>query len=672
MRLWIAEKPSLAQTIAKSLRQTGKGDGYIETQGGIVTWCFGHLFEQASPEDYDERYKTWKLDNLPILPAQWKLKPRSDAKKQINVIKALLKTAKDVVNAGDPDREGQLLVDEVLEELGYKGKVLRVWLQDLTESGVAKAISKLEDNQKYRGLKEAAETRGRADWLVGMNLTRVYTLKAKSTGYTGVLSVGRVQTPTLALVVARDREIENFKPTPYFAVNARFKAVSGAYLGSWVVPEAIADAAGRCLDKSIASAVATKIQGKSGHVVEYEKVGRKESPPLPFSLSKLQATASARWGMSAQKVLDTAQSLYETHKITTYPRSDCEYLESAKHGEAPHVLTAISKASQDYANLVKGANPSIKSKAFDDKKISAHTGIIPTAKTADLAALSKDEARIYDIIVRHYLAQFYPDHEYLATKILTECEGERFRTSGRTPTKDGWKSLFRATEEEPEKRTKREDDDEESSSLPPLTKNEPVKCEDGTVASKETKPPARFTEGTLIEAMAGVSKYVSDPTIKAKLKETSGIGTEATRAGIIETLKKRIFLTTKGKQLISTTSARDFIDALNPDLTNPGTTALWEQVLDGISSGKVPQKAFMDAQIDWLKKQVDAARGASIAVASTAKTGSEHKCPRCGQGVLRKIKGAKGTFWGCSRYQDGCKVTFNDSRGKPDLSRPSK
>lgn len=664
MRLWIAEKPSLAQTLAKSLRQSGKGDGYIETQGGIVTWCFGHLFEQAAPEDYDPELKAWKIESLPILPKQWKLKPRPDAKKQIGIIRGLLKSAKEVVNAGDPDREGQLLVDEVLEELGFRGKVLRVWLQDLTDSGVAKAISRLEDNAKYRGLKEAAETRGRADWLVGMNLTRIYTLRARNSGYDGVLSVGRVQTPTLALVVRRDREIESFKPTPYFTITATFRAAAGDYPGIWLVPEALADTHGRCVDKAQASAVAAKIKGKTGKVIDYEKVGRKEAPPLPFSLSKLQAAASARWGMSAQKVLDVAQSLYETHKITTYPRTDCEYLESAKHGEAPSVLAALSKASPEFATLAQGANPAIKSRAFDDKKISAHTGIIPTGKAADLSALSRDEAHLYDLIARHYLAQFYPDHEYLATRIVTECEDEHFRTNGRTPTKEGWKALFKGDEGQPTKKAKENEDEEEVSHLPAVRKDEGVQCDRAILASKETKPPPRFTEGTLIQAMAGIAKYVADPVIKAKLKETSGIGTEATRAGIIETLKKRGFLEPKGKQLISTRSARDFISALPDTLADPGTTALWEQVLDGIAAGRVPKQAFMDSQANWLSEQIDLARNATLSVSNRA----SEKCPKCGTGSLRKIKGAKGVFWGCDRYKEGCRATFDDKRGKPDLA----
>lgn len=678
MRLFIAEKPSLAQTIAKALGSASRGDGYIETAGGIVTWCFGHLYEQADPDEYTPDdvprnlatgKKIWRLEDIPILPQQWKLVPRPDSAKQIGVIRQLLKQTQEVVNAGDPDREGQLLVDEVLEELNFRGAVRRVWLQDLSDAGVRKALSKLENNEKYQGLKQAAETRSRVDWLVGMNLTRVYSLKAQGNGYRGVLSVGRVQTPTLALVVNRDREIENFKPLPYFTLAATFQAKAGVYPGIWMVPEDRADPEGRCLDKSLAAAVAAKIGGKPGTVIEAERQQKKEGAPLPFSLSKLQAYASAKWGMSAQRVLDVAQSLYETHKITTYPRTDCEYLAENQHGDAAGILGAIAKAGKAYADLVQGANTKIKSRAFDDKKISAHTGIIPTSKAPDMSALSADEAKIYDAVVRRYLAQFYSDHEYLATRIITECEGERFKTTGKTPVKAGWRALY-AGDDEPENKRKDDEEEDANTSLPSVSQGEGVKCSAAKVQSKETKPPARFTEGTLIAAMAGVAKFVSDPVIKAKLKETSGIGTEATRAGIIETLKKRGFLVNKGKQILSTESARSFIDLLPMPLKDPGTTALWEQALEGIVAGRVPPDKFMQTQTAWLVKQVHLAKEASITVAGGQAEGP--KCPQCCTGSLRRIKGAKGFFWGCSRYKDGCKASFEDKRGKPDMGGASK
>lgn len=602
-RLYIAEKPTLAATIAQALGGAKKVGGWIETAGGIVTWCFGHLFEQATPESYDPKYKNWRLEDLPIVPAEWKLVPRSDAKKQIAVIRGLLKKAGEVVNAGDPDREGQLLVDEVLTELNWRGPTRRIWLTDLTETGVQKALSDIKPNERFAGLRAAAEARARADWLVGMNLTRAFTLRARTgaagSGKNGVLSVGRVQTPTLALVVKRDQEIENFKPVAFYGALATFVSSAGQYSGSWQVPRARADAEGRCLDRAAADAVLARVAGKPGRAVSAESKPTSEPPPLPFSLSQLQAYASRRWGMSAQETLDVAQALYERHKLTTYPRTDCSHLAENQHAEAGNILAALA-AVPELVQHVSGASAERRSRAFDDKKITAHTAIIPTAKVPDLAVLSQAERCVYLAVALRYVAQFYPDYGYLATVIVTEAEGEKFRTTGRVVTVAGWRAL-EAREDESED----DKENDESRELPAVKSGETVRVAEAARLDRQTKPPARFTEGSLIAAMAGIAKFVTDPNVKSVLCETSGIGTEATRAGIIEILKKRGWIETKGKHVVSTPTARAFIASLPPALTDPSLTAAWELALAEIAEGKTTAEEFMRLSAELVESLIN-------------------------------------------------------------------
>lgn len=614
MRLIIAEKPSVAETIAAVIAtHRTKRQGYIEIDNGnCITWCFGHLFEQCEPDEYlpedvprsqKSGKKIWRLEDLPIIPEQWKLVAKTDCKAQIAVIAKLLKAASEVIHAGDPDREGQLLVDEVLETLHYRGPIKRVWLQDLSEAGIRKAFAQIKDNAHYRGLRDAALARARADWLVGMNLTRAYTLIGR--GHKGVLSIGRVQTPTLALVVARDREIEQFTPKPYYEVLAHFQAAKGDYWGQWQVPEAYADAEGRCLDRAKAQAVAQAIQGKPGRVEEAKKERCQEPPPLPFSLSKLQQLASAKYGMKAQQVLDIAQSLYEKHKLITYPRTDCEYLAENQHADAPAILAAVSENLPQMQELIRnGADTRRKSRAFNDKKIGAHTGIIPTSTRADVSRLTQDEQRIYEAVARRYIAQFFPPHEYESMRVLTSCQEQTFLSTGRRTIHPGWREVYRMANKE--------------MVLPELEAGHAVRCLEAQIEDKMTRPPERFTEGTLIQAMAGIAKFIEDEQAKKILRETTGLGTEATRAGIIETLKQRGFLAPQGKHLISTELGRQFIDAIPSAVKDPVLTAKWEQALANIESQHIDKERFLGSLQNWIIRQVEEAKSGQIQITITA------------------------------------------------------
>ncbi|MBU2818537.1 DNA topoisomerase 3, partial [Acidithiobacillus ferrooxidans] len=583
MKLFIAEKPSLGKAIAQYLPGPHKtGNGCIECDGGnqIVTWAFGHVFEQVEPDYYTpddvpvtlKGKKKWRWDELPILPGtppagEWKLAPKDDARAQIKVIRDLLKKAAackagSVVNAGDPDREGQLLVDEILDECHWKGPTQRIWLAALDEQSVKKALANLKDNRDYQNLKLSAQARSRADWMMGMNLTRAFTLANKGSG---VVSVGRVQTPTLRLIADRDHAIEHFKPKDFFvpriqcAKGTAAQGTAAAFWSAWQVREIDGlDGDNQLVDKAVAEKLAAKAKASGKAVVaEYTSKEQQQAAPLGFSLAELQKTCSAKFGMSAKQTLDAAQALYEDHKCATYPRSDCRYLPEEQFGEAGRVLSGLAKLG--YADLVTGpaggigADPGKKSGIWNTAKVTAHHAIIPTGSMT--GQLSGDLKKVFDLIVKQYVAQFYPPYVYKATKIVLDCSSEKWVASGQVPVSAGWKAVFGGLAAG--KLSETEDDSEEAPlSLPVLAKGEVLAVTAADVQAKQTKPPARFTDGTLIEAMSNIHKFVEDPEAKKKLKETSGIGTEATRAAILETLLKRGFIERKGKQVISTQAGR--------------------------------------------------------------------------------------------------------------------
>ncbi|QER44979.1 DNA topoisomerase 3 [Acidithiobacillus caldus] len=660
MKLFIAEKPSLGKGIAQYLpgpHQTG--NGYVACDGGrqVVTWAFGHVYEQAEPDFYTpadvpltpKGKKKWRWDELPILPDRWVLVPKNDAKAQIQVIRDLLKKADTVVNAGDPDREGQLLVDEILDELGWKGPTQRIWLAALDEQSVKKALADLRDNADYQNLKASAQARSRADWLMGMNLTRAFSLANKGSG---VLSVGRVQTPTLRLVVDRDHTIEHFRPKDYYIPRIQTQG----FWSAWKVRADLdgVDADGQLVDKKVADALAAKARAAGTAVVaEYEAKQQSQGAPLGFSLSELQKVCSAKLGLSAQQVLDAAQALYEEHKCATYPRTDCRYLPEEQFAEAGRVLSGLARLG--YADMVKGADASRKSAIWNTGKVTAHHAIIPTGTMQ--GTLSGAVAKVFDLIVKQYVAQFYPPYVYKATKIVLDCAGEQWQASGQVPVSAGWKAIFGG------KLSSSEDEDGEDAAqaLPELKKGQSLPVTAADVQAKQTKPPARFTDGTLIEAMSNIHKFVTDPQAKAKLKETSGLGTEATRASILETLLKRGFVERKGKQIVSTAAGRALVSALPDVLTDPATTARWEDVLAAIADGKVTADAFEAAQRDFVVKLVQQARGAHIQVGE-ARKGTQGG-PQ-GGGKPKKSGAPKGTQGGGKPKKSGPKCA---ACGKPTV-----
>lgn len=652
MRLFIAEKPSLGRAIADGLGGGVKGNGCITCGDDIVTWCFGHLLELCDPDEYDPALRFWHRDTLPILPTEWRLKPKKDAAAQLEIIRNLLQKAASVVNAGDPDREGQLLVDEVLEHCNYRGPVQRIWLASLDARSVAKALAGLTDNTARAPLRDAARARSWADWLVGLNATRAMSIVGREAGRDGVLSLGRVQTPTLGLVVTRDREIAAFKPVDYFVLQANLEHPEGVFTATFQPGETQAglDSEGRLVDAAAAQAVADAVRGVPGTVTGVTREKKKKDAPLPHCLSSLQKAASSRWGMTAQQVLDTAQSLYEK-KLTSYPRTDCRYLPVEQFGDAGRILEALSGAPGLEAGA-KGADAGLKSGAWNTKKVTAHHAIIPTGETP--VNLTEREKQLYGMIALGYILQFYPALRYEAQKISVTIKDTQWEARGRCILEPGWTACG---EEEDEERK------EKDQALPAVRNGDAVNCMDVALLKKKTTPPPRFTEGSLIEAMANVHRFVNDAKAKATLRENEGIGTEATRAGILETLKARKYLKPEGKALVSTALAGQVIDLTPPLLRDPVTTAQWESRLEAIARGENTLEAFMADQIRIVPELV--AGILATDVKGLTGSGPMHPCPECGKALRRRQgKDGNGDWWGCTGYPE-CRVTLPDDHGKP-------
>jgi DNA topoisomerase-3 len=656
MRLWLAEKPSQARDIARVLGAQSKRDGYLEGASETVTWCFGHLLEQAPPEHYGEQYKRWSLESLPIVPATWQSSVKASARKQFAVIRRLLEQAREVVIATDADREGEMIAREVLEACAWRGPVQRLWLSALDEASVRKALSNLWPGAKTHPLHLAATSRARADWLVGMNLTRAYTVLGRAAGHDGVLSVGRVQTPTLRLVVDRDRAIAAFVPQPYWDVRVALAHANGRFQARWVPPVPVADSEGRCISEASARQVAQRVSGGAARVSDVETTRVRQAPPLPLDLGTLQQEASRRWGMGAQATLQAAQSLYETHKATTYPRTDCPYLPQSMRTDVPQVLDALAHSDPDLIPWVQRADAGVQSRAWNDAKITAHHAIIPTSAPCQIARMNESERRIYDLVRRRYLAQFYPPHEFDKTEVqLRAGEGDQLRATGKCIVVSGWRELFGA-----------DDEDADAQALPALAEGDRCQVVGAEVEAKQTTPPAHYTEGTLIAAMKHVSRLVDDPRLRQRLKDTAGIGTEATRAGIIETLLQRGFVSRRKKHLVATDTGCALIDALPAPVADPGTTALWEQALEEIAEGRRDPDEFLTQQADWVGVLVTRAQGGA-GLALRPVSVPQHPCPACGK-PLKRRKGRDGHFWGCTGYPE-CRATLPDQRGKPGKAR---
>ena len=649
MRVFLCEKPSQGKDIARVLGAGQRGNGCYSGAGVVVTWCIGHLVEAVPPEGYGEQYKRWAIEQLPILPERWRVEPKAATAAQFKVVQQLVAKAGELVIATDADREGEMIAREIIDLCGYRGPIQRLWLSALNDASIRKALGALKPSAETLPLYFSALARSRADWLIGMNLSRLFTLLGRQAGYTGVLSVGRVQTPTLKLVVDRDREIASFVSVPYWAADVLLSHAGQSFIANWMPPEGSTDAAGRCLQQPVAQQAADRIRAaRDAQVVSVDTERVREAPPLPFDLGTLQEVCSRQLGLDVQETLDIAQALYETHKATTYPRSDSGYLPESMLAEVPAVLDALLATDPSLRPLIDRLDRNQRSRAWNDGKVTAHHGIIPTLEPANLSAMSDKELAVYRLIRAHYLAQFLPYHEFDRTVAQLASGGQSLVAVGKQIAVTGWRQVLGT----PEPDAADGEEAQRSQVLPPLASGSRCGVEQVELKALKTLPPKPYTQGELVKAMKGVAKLVDDPRLKQKLKETTGIGSEATRASTIKGLLDRGYLLKKGRAIRASDAAFTLIDAVPAAIADPGMTAIWEQALDMIEAGQMTLDTFIAKQSAWVAQLVQQHRGATLSIALPPSP----PCPQCGA-PMRQRTGKSGAFWSCSRYPD-CKGTL--------------
>lgn len=666
MRLFLCEKPSQGKDIGRILGATQRGEGCLNGSGVTVTWCIGHLVEAAAPEVYDAALKRWSLEQLPIIPQQWRVEVKPKTATQFKVVKALLAKATQLVIATDADREGELIAREIIDLCGYRGPIERLWLSALNDASIRTALAKLRPSAETLPMYYSALARSRADWLVGMNLSRLFTVLGRQAGYDGVLSVGRVQTPTLKLVVDRDREIAAFVSVPYWAIDVSLSAGGQTFTAQWVAPDASTDDAGRCLRQPVAQQAAQQIRAAgSAQVVSVETERVREGPPLLFDLGTLQEVCSKQLGLDVQETLEIAQALYETHKATTYPRSDSGYLPESMFAEVPTVLDSLLKTDPTLAQIMGQLYRTQRSRAWNDGKVTAHHGIIPTLEPANLSAMSEKERALYRLIRAHYLAQFLPHHEFDRTVADLSCGQQKLVATGKQVVARGWRLVLAESEREG---SADEDGDApvRTQVLPALRDGMACQVAGADIKALKTMPPKPYTQGELVKAMKGVARFVTDPRLKQKLKDTTGIGTEATRANIISGLIARGYIVKKGRSIRASDAAFTLIDAVPAAIADPGTTAVWEQALDMIEGGQLTLDVFIGKQAAWISQLIAQYGSTSLSI----KVPQGPACPQCGA-PTRQRTGKSGPFWSCSRYPD-CKGTLPVATGtsRRGASRP--
>ena len=506
MRLFLCEKPSQGKDIGRLLGARQRGNGCLNGPGVVVTWCIGHLVEAAPPEAYDEQLKRWTIEQLPIIPQHWRVEVKPKTAAQFKVVKDLLSKATGLVIATDADREGELIAREIIDLCGYRGPIQRLWLSALNDASIHAALGKLKPSGDTLPMYHSALARSRADWLVGMNLSRLFTLLGRRAGYDGVLSVGRVQTPTLRLVVDRDREIAAFVSVPFWSIEVALSCTGQTFTAQWLPPSASTDDAGRCLQEPVAQQAVQRIRAAgAAQMVSVETERMREGAPLPFDLGTLQEVCSKQFGLDVQETLEIAQSLYETHKATTYPRSDSGYLPESMHAEAPTVLDSLLKTDPSLRPIIDQLDRTQHSRAWNDAKVSAHHGIIPTLEPANLSAMSEKELAVYRLIRAHYLAQFLPPHEFDRTTARFSCGDQTLQAVGKHVVVPGWRLVLA----EPQPDDAGDDAAPRSQVLPAL--HQGLACQVAGVDLKalKTLPPRPYTQGELVKAIGEVIRALT-------------------------------------------------------------------------------------------------------------------------------------------------------------------
>ncbi len=671
MRLFIAEKPELGRAIAEGLDGNYKsGEGYIQKGDNIVTWAFGHILELAKPEEYDEKYKLWKLEDLPLPIKEFKYLPKKESKKQLKIICDLIHSDKitSIVNCGDADDEGQILVDEIVQYSKTSKPVFRVLINDLTPKAVKEEIAKIKPNADFKGMSERGFARSQADWIVGINLTRAYTIMARKNGYEGVLSVGRVQTPILALIVNRDKEFENFKSIDYFSLLGDFNINNNTIKARLKTEDKI-------LDENLAKEIKKSCENQNAKI-NLKIENKKEYPPLPYNLLVLQAECAKLFGFSPDKTLEITQNLREKHKAITYNRSDCQYLPETMFEQAPNILNIIKEnlnSNDEIQALIASSDLTIKSKAFNDANISAHYGIIPTQNKIS-SQLTQDELVVYNLIAKRFIIQFFHPREYQTTTINLEVNQRIFTATQNKTTKSGFRSLWQNIDSEEEQ----ENNENDINDLSILKNGDIAKCSLIEIEKKQTKPRPYYTMTTLLKDLNSVAKYVSDERIKKLLMEkdkdkkgeSGGIGTPATRSNHIKTLIEREYIEVSKdkKQIIkSTKKGRDLIKLSPKSLITPDMTALWFEQQKMIEISELRREQFLEEITKEVISEIQRIDKNQEFKILDNENKPKIQCPQCNKGFLTKRKGKYGNFWGCSEYMEGCKAIYPDNKGTPNF-----
>lgn len=642
--LVIAEKPSVARDIAAVLKCGEKGDGFIGGENYIVSWAVGHLVTLCEPDDYDKSLKIWTAGSLPIIPEKMKLKAVRGSKKQLDTLKKLM-NAKDtdsIICATDSGREGELIFRYIYEYNKCKKPFKRLWISSMTDAAIKEGFANLRDGKEYDNLYISAKCRSEADWLVGINATRAFTIK-----YNALLSIGRVQTPTLAMIVKRQNEIDNFVPTKYYEVIADY----GDFKGTWTDGKKNT----KIDDKSAAEAIAYKVDGKTATVEDVVKTEKQILPPQLYDLTELQRDCNKIYGFSAKKTLDIAQSLYEKRKMITYPRTDSRYLSDDMIPKIKVVLKRLKDAGifADYASdLIDGEKLPVTKRIVDNKKVTDHHAIIPADNYYKKDNLTPDEKKVFGLIAIRFIAAFNRPYKYTATKITVLCEDELFISKGNTVTDEGWKRLYKEV-------YKNVKDNEQI--LPDVKKDDTVMVKEAYTIEKETKPPLPYNEATLLTAMENAGKNTDDEQLKEKMKEY-GLGTPATRAAIIERLIEVGYIHRKGKALIPDIKGKQLISIVPEEMRSPVTTGKWEKGLGSIAKGNMQAEKFMASINRYVYYLVGfaAEKSANIQIEDTKKrkkrsqrAKSFGKCPICGGDVLENSKA-----YYCAGWKNGCKFTL--------------
>lgn len=714
--LVLAEKPSVARDIARVLGVRGASgstaDGFMESDDWIVTWALGHLVALSEPDAIDPRYKAWRMDTLPMLPDDIPLRVIEKTKKQFGVVKKLMhrRDVGQIVCATDSGREGELIFRYIYKQAECKKPFSRLWISSMTDEAISEGFAHLRPGSDYDNLYESARCRSEADWLVGMNASRAYSIR-----YNAWLSVGRVQTPTLSLICARDTEISDFKPEDYFEVRALFGASEEAAMQAQAVqniqPHAQVESAAspispvqiaarireevaarknsldarpgeytgvwlgtaeknptRISDESTARTIADEVRGKSAAIESVTRQDQQTLPPLLYDLTSLQRDANRLMGLSAKQTLDAAQALYERHKLITYPRTDSRHLTHDMAAQLPAVISALPA---EYGELVSrlpaldniGANIRI----FDDSKVSDHHALLPTRKQAHLNMLPPAERGVYDLIVRRLLAALYPPYKFIKSEIFTRAESHKFVSRGIAPVDMGWKAVYRGV-----------DEDEREPVLPDVRKGDVRVTLSSQAQAKKTQPPKPYTDATLLQAMENVGRTIVDEELKQAMKD-SGLGTPATRAATIERLIEVGYVSRSGKSLKTTPKAQSLMKILPEQLLSAETTGKWERALGRIArgEGQITPQAFLDSIRRFSAFIVENAKTSQTGVefekqdASPKRTQQHYltgaKCPQCGGRILESARA-----FGCEHWREGCKFTiWKDALSRQDANMPA-